>query len=219
MRKQIETRQVVKGDRLMPERQLSSRFGVSRARLRQALKHLEDEGLLFRRRGQGTFVKPPPATDAARLKPMADRISPEQMMEVRLALEPALAGLAARRADEKSRRGFAQLAQDSQIATDFETYEATDDLFHYKIAEMAQNPLYLMVYEVIRSVRSQADWSDRRSEVFSSNVLALLGAQHQKIAEAILRGDSQDATDCMAAHLQMVAKVLQPDAAKRNQVL
>ena len=90
---------VLRGDRLLPEREMAQYLGVSRARLRQALDQLEREGVLFRRRGQGTFVQPPPATDATRLKSLARRVSAQQVMEVRLQIEPALAGLAALRAE------------------------------------------------------------------------------------------------------------------------
>lgn len=44
------------GDRIPAERQLAVEFGVSRMTLRQAIKTLEDEGILERRLGSGTYV-------------------------------------------------------------------------------------------------------------------------------------------------------------------
>lgn len=47
------------GDQIPSERDLSAQFGVSRVTIRQALANLEDEGLLRRAQGQGTFVSTP----------------------------------------------------------------------------------------------------------------------------------------------------------------
>ena len=44
------------GDRLPPERELATEIDVSRPVLREALKLLEDRGLLTSRQGGGTFV-------------------------------------------------------------------------------------------------------------------------------------------------------------------
>ncbi len=44
------------GERIPAERQLAIDFNVSRMTLRQAIKTLEDEGILERRLGSGTYV-------------------------------------------------------------------------------------------------------------------------------------------------------------------
>jgi GntR family transcriptional regulator len=48
------------GDRLPSEAELCERFGVSRMTARHAVQTLEQEHLLHRRRGKGTFVSPRP---------------------------------------------------------------------------------------------------------------------------------------------------------------
>jgi GntR family transcriptional regulator len=53
---QIESGELSPGDRLPSERGLSERLGVNRMTLRRALGLLEGQGLLVRRRGDGTYV-------------------------------------------------------------------------------------------------------------------------------------------------------------------
>jgi GntR family transcriptional regulator len=55
----IESGDLAPGDRLPPERELSERLGVNRMTVRRALRNLEDQGLLSRRQGDGTYVAEP----------------------------------------------------------------------------------------------------------------------------------------------------------------
>ena len=50
------SRDFAPGDRMPTEHALSDEFGVSRETIRMALRGLENDGLIRRRRGQGTFV-------------------------------------------------------------------------------------------------------------------------------------------------------------------
>lgn len=50
------------GSALPPQKELSSAYGVTLVTLRQALRQLEDDGLLSQQPGRGTFVASPKAT-------------------------------------------------------------------------------------------------------------------------------------------------------------
>ncbi len=204
---------ILKGDmlndgRMPPERALAERFGVSRARLRLALGLLQDDGTIFRRHGQGTFAAPPPATNVDSLRSLARQVTPRDVMEVRLEVEPALAALAADRAQPQEIEVLCQLMRATLNLTDMGAYEAADDMFHYKIAETARNPLFLTVYEAIRSVRHEAAWTKQRRESYSAQTLHVLGDQHQTLADAISRRDSLAAAAAMEQHLLTVSKTL-----------
>ncbi|MGA2959572.1 MAG: GntR family transcriptional regulator [Thermodesulfobacteriota bacterium] len=56
LRKRILTGKIIPSSQFPTERQLGEEFGVSRITVRQALMILENEGLLRREQGRGTFV-------------------------------------------------------------------------------------------------------------------------------------------------------------------
>jgi GntR family transcriptional regulator len=55
----IEQGEIRAGEALPTERDLSAQFGVSLAPVRQAILDLVNEGVLYRRRGKGTFLREP----------------------------------------------------------------------------------------------------------------------------------------------------------------
>ncbi len=56
LREKIETGEILTGQRLLTEQELSRQYQISRATVRQALAALVSEGLLYRKQGRGTFV-------------------------------------------------------------------------------------------------------------------------------------------------------------------
>ncbi|MDG4833269.1 GntR family transcriptional regulator [Solwaraspora sp. WMMD1047] len=65
-------RQLAPHERLPTERDLAQEFGVSRMTVRQALERLENERLVYRVRGAGTFVARPAITKSIELTSFSD---------------------------------------------------------------------------------------------------------------------------------------------------
>ncbi|MGB0823171.1 MAG: FadR/GntR family transcriptional regulator, partial [Alphaproteobacteria bacterium] len=89
------------GERLPSERDLADRLDVSRQTLREALKALEEKGLVESRQGGGTFIAN--IVGSAISEPLVELFSRHEeayldYMEFRLLLEAKAAGLAAERA-------------------------------------------------------------------------------------------------------------------------
>jgi GntR family transcriptional regulator, mannosyl-D-glycerate transport/metabolism system repressor len=59
IKRQIESDNLDKDDAIPSEQKLSESFNVSRVTIRQAIKLLVDEGILYKVRGSGTYVKQP----------------------------------------------------------------------------------------------------------------------------------------------------------------
>lgn len=62
------------GGRLPPERELSERFSVARETLRRCLRELEQDGLLERRQGAGTFVSGQPVVKQLQLMSFSEEM-------------------------------------------------------------------------------------------------------------------------------------------------
>ncbi|TMV36973.1 FadR family transcriptional regulator, partial [Thioclava sp. BHET1] len=98
IRQMIESGTMQSDGRLPTERELCERMGTGRRAVRMALEVLEEEGLIWRRQGKGTFVGPPPDPTGILAADIVAPDAPMAVMEARLALEPELAALCARRA-------------------------------------------------------------------------------------------------------------------------
>lgn len=192
-------------DRPLPtERELSVRFGVGRRAIRQALAELAAEGRVWRRQGKGTFAGPAPAVVVPTVQRMAARTSFVEVMEVRLSIEPELAGLAARRATAEQAALIASLAERTVVQTldsPSTEIEHWDGALHRAIAEAAGNRLFLDLFVMVDRIRYDAAWQGARASVRTPDRLRHSAAEHLALAEAIRRQDAGEAARVMRRHI------------------
>ncbi|HEV7372304.1 FadR/GntR family transcriptional regulator [Arenibaculum sp.] len=207
LRRMIDGREFGTDGRLPPERQLAAELGVGRRTLRQALEVLEAEGRIWRRQGQGTFCGRPPPTRGW-VGDVSGRTNPEELMEVRLHLESALAGLAALRATAEDIERLNTFAARTAAASDADAYELWDGAFHRKIAEIADNALFLAVFDAVDAVRQETSWGKLREAARTEERQALYAGQHRRLADAIAQRDGRAAEQAMREHLDAVREGL-----------
>ncbi|TKB09704.1 FadR/GntR family transcriptional regulator [Desulforhopalus sp. IMCC35007] len=93
------------GDKLAPEVEIAKQYGVSKVSAREALRELESEGLIVKKRGifGGSFIAEPGAdqmVDVVSNAFLFGGVTVTDLAEFRQLLEPGLARLAARRRTE-----------------------------------------------------------------------------------------------------------------------
>src|SRR3569623_1106172 len=120
-----------------PERDLAAELGVGRGAVREALAALEEEGLIWRRQGHGTFISTHPMIDEPEIGRLANNVNPLAVVEARLMIEPMLVHRAALRVSKAEIATIVKLAESARTAPDARTYETFDIAFHRKIAEGA----------------------------------------------------------------------------------
>jgi GntR family transcriptional regulator, transcriptional repressor for pyruvate dehydrogenase complex len=194
--------------RLPPERQLSAELGATRAELRKALAVLENQGILRRHVGQGTFVVRS-AVRAADTAAIADRTSPVDTVHARLLLEPELARLAAMHATSRELSEMRKLADEMRQAGNWIEYVQIDARLHRLIAKAARNNLLTEILDLIYSVRSTIVWGRMASRPPGPTPDYISFSEHDAILQAIEERDSATAADAMRVHLLTAMKRLQ----------
>lgn len=189
------------GGRLPTERALCARFDISRRAVRRALDALEAEGLVWRRQGKGTFVGTPPDPGGNLAAMIAPDTDPLSVMEARLALEPELAALAARRATGEDVARMRAMAERASQATDADAAELWDGSLHRTIARLAGNPILRAAFTLVNEVRQQQRWQQERQMARSPELVAKYDAQHGRLIDAIDARDEDGAREAMRAHL------------------
>jgi GntR family transcriptional repressor for pyruvate dehydrogenase complex len=204
VRELIELQGLKPGDRLMSERELAARLGVSRTSVRQAVTALEVLGLVDVRHGGGVFLAETPQGMVTSLATELVRHN-EQMpaiAEVREAIETQTARLAARRRNENdvlAMRGAID-AMRLAIAKD-EDPAIADAAFHNAIVATARNPLLAHLWEELAEPIDQT----RRASLARPGRPPNSLTNHEAIFAAIVRGDEEGASRAMRAHLRLVA--------------
>jgi len=182
------------------EAELARQHSVSRSVTREAVKMLTAKGLLTARPRKGTTVQPPGQWnlfDPDVLRWLLDRkFSLEllrQFTELRIAIEPAAAALAARAADERGlgaiRAGYERMA--AAEAGDDDPLEA-DIAFHIALLHASANPFYQQFRDVVETaLRTSIRFTNR----FKGRTASL--PQHHAVLSAIERRDEHRAHDGM----------------------
>ena len=201
LQRAIETGAYSEGDRLPPERQLAATFQAARSTVRRALDQLEKSGLVSRRLGSGTFVGA--TAESRRAVDLADLISPLQLIEARLAVEPFTTRLAVLHATRPNLDDMEiVLAHAEASASDKEAFSRWDGEFHLLIAQASRNALLLSVYRQINQVRLHAQWDAMKEKILTPDVIADYNQQHRNIYTALYERNAQLAQVLITEHLE-----------------
>ncbi len=203
------------GSQLPAERDLAKQFGVSRTAVREAIKALQEKGLVDAFPGRGTFITNGTSNSMRR---SLDRIIKSgepngwaYLVEVREILEPEIAALAAVRATDQELATLKEaLDVMDNAGRDSDAYIEADLDFHLALAEAAANPIVLsLIDSIVVLLREQ------RLLIFRVEGGPERGQHHhRRILEAIVRHDPQGARAAMQAHLSQVredSRKSQPD--------
>jgi DNA-binding FadR family transcriptional regulator len=201
---------LVPGQKMPSERQLSTRLGVSRSVVREALHELQGRGVVETRHGMGSFV--------TRIVPAGEVGSDENpllqmfaghprtlydLLEVREQLEGQAAYMAALRATPQDlhriTKAFSALDQTDPLSN-----AKPDHSFHQAVMEASHNPVLVHVLNNLKNlmlltVQASVANLNPREEMRNR-----ISTQHRRIYQAVMARKPEAAKRLAAAHVKFV---------------
>jgi GntR family transcriptional repressor for pyruvate dehydrogenase complex len=196
------------GDQLPPERELAEIFKVSRHPVREAIRTLEQKNILRSRVGSGTYVileDEPSVVEFIAKSIQREKEKLSDIFEFRRIIEPQIAGMAAENASPNDIKTISDILEDQlQSAGDFEELIGLDQAFHLSLAKATGNAILPRIVERINDIlaESRAKYSQSSSRIKHS----IKG--HQKILDAICKGDKKKANQAMRRHIIEIEKMV-----------
>jgi GntR family transcriptional regulator, transcriptional repressor for pyruvate dehydrogenase complex len=190
------------GGRLLNERDLAAAMDVSRNALRDRLRLLEALGILERRQGAGTFIRPmKPHGLAFALDMMLTNgyMSLADLHVVRVALERQGAAEAAKGPDPASVAGMRRMVGIMTMSRTLDEVVRADAQFHHYLLKAAGNPALTFFADALQGVLHQSlayrqlRWNKARGsrdllvKVHQDIVLAIEGGEVLQAALATVR--------------------------------
>ena len=186
-------------ERLPAERNLAEEFEVSRGTIRTALQNLEQQNLVTRKIGSGTYVT---HRELGNQHDISSITSPLEMVEVRIAIEPQMVRLAITNASHRDLEELHKvLRQCEECGGDAEIFARADTAFHMALAQCSKNKLMYWVYERISEVRRYSQWRTMKTRLLTSDRINYYNGQHRALYEAIAARDANVAVGVIKDHL------------------
>lgn len=140
------------------------------------------------------------------LEHILDHTNPLEVIEVRLAIEPVMARLAAFRASQADIKRLQALVDETKSATNSADYELADMRFHRTVAEAARNALFLAIFDTLHASQRDAGWRRLGENAHCYKRQAIHADFHREICEALAARQGDRAQDAMTRHLNDVQR-------------
>ncbi|HVN62920.1 MAG TPA: FadR/GntR family transcriptional regulator [Gaiellaceae bacterium] len=194
------------GDVLPTEPALCEEFGFSRTVIREALKLLEERGLVRVEQGRGTTVQPRDAWNL--LDPVVLRIALaydddlsllDNLIAVRRVMEREMARAATPRLTPAELAALADSVDRMEAAfDDYDHFRACDNEFHAIVMKASGNEVGLTI---VRAIHRHGGVTPPLSSGASRAALARTVAAHRAIHDALAERDGELAGELISEHI------------------
>jgi len=208
----IFQKRIKTGDKLPSERQMMEQFETSRVTVREALKNLENSGILDIRRGTqgGAFVRDPDVKFISGFLQdlfSMGNITVFDLTEARMAVEPFSVKIATERIKEDSLEQIKQNIRETREC--LKSHHATDARlltleYHRLIAQASGNPvIFFMVDSIMDIMENNVSTIGIPAESIEKTLY-----YHEGIYDAVMKRDPHRAQALMLKHIQEIHAAL-----------
>jgi DNA-binding FadR family transcriptional regulator len=210
---------LTEGERLPPERELRDMLQTSRSTIREALRVLEQKGLIEIRLGTGggAVVKSLSAdtiTQSLTLLIRSRRVSLDHLAEFRERVEGDVAALAAVRHQPDDIKHLRHLIEEARAWVN-RGPEAADEFLrvdreiHYTVAAVTANPLYI---SILKTLHDNIQLYFEQYLVMSETRMEQNFGELVEIVNAIERGDADHARELSRKHVRNFRSYMDEEA-------
>ena len=209
--RRIRDEDLMPGDRLPSEAQLSKDLSVSRNVVREALRSLDAMRIIDLATGKRATVA---HIDHGAMSMMiehgvhTEQINIQQIYDVRRTIETRIVTLASIRRSDAEANHILGLAQAMRKSVDMPTQLMENDLtFHLALARASRNPVFELLVGSFQQITRHTwpvGWKSRTTPEARETMIAT----HEHIAQAVSRSDPQAATVAMAIHFDESVRAL-----------
>jgi len=189
-------------ERLPTEHAMAAEFQVSRPVVRDALQRLRDQGLIYSRRGAGSFVREQGLREPLGFGQMENLSDLQHCYDFRLTIEPDAAAMAALRRSPEALQKIKSALNLLRDATNRQAHRADADfMFHLSIAQASGNPYFATAMQALEdhiAVGMRFHGISLRS---TSDGLQHVFTEHTAVYESIADSDANAALKLMKTHL------------------
>jgi len=202
-------------DKLPSERELVNQFQVSRTTIREALKNLQNMGMIHIKRGIHADAYIEEQTSRPIIQSFdnllqAGKVDLSHLMQARLYIEPSVAAQTALYHTQKDIDNLIKLLDAADELLDKSIREARliNILFHVELSRITQNPIIIFLSESITHVFSSIIIEMTGDKVPKKTIKKLI-TEHRKILKSIADHDAKGSFSISQKHLHDTYKMYQ----------
>lgn len=205
----IKSEQYATDTRLPSERTLAAELGVARNTVREALDILENQSMIRRRPGSGSFVIYQSETQTISTDSLASDTSPLDHLVVRGILEPEIVRLAVVNMTPRMIKEMSQTLSDIEaVTTEMDTFLELEEQLYSQIADGTGNTLLASCYRLAIETYRQSFRGQLRRRSLTPGRLEDYQKRYNTLYNAIASRDVAQAVEFVKLNLVEEQKLL-----------